>query len=215
MIDGDVLVAALGPDCTASRTFAQLTVDAPPAQWVEAVSTARDLLGCGFFDWLSAADDLAQGYSVVCHLWSVQHRHGLLVRTRVPLDRPSLPTLTGVFAGANWHERETYEMFGVVFVGHPNLVPLLLPDGFEGHPLRKEFVLASRVAKEWPGAREPGESAATGPVRRRMRPPGVPDPAAWGPDAVSPATEPEEAATEESRSPEEQGTQPEEPGEQP
>ncbi len=88
-----------------------------------------------------------------------------------------------MFHGANWHERETYEMFGVVFAGHPNLVPLLLPDGFEGHPLRKEFVLASRVAKEWPGAREPGESAAGGPVRRRMRPPGVPDPADWGPAA--------------------------------
>ena len=49
-------------------------------------------------------------------------------------------------------------MFGVGFAGHPGLTPLLLPDGFDGHPLRKEFVLASRVVKEWPGAREPGES---------------------------------------------------------
>ena len=70
----------------------------------------------------------------------------------------ALATLTSVYAGANWHERETYEMFGIGFDGHPNLVPLLLPDGFEGNPLRKEFVLASRVAKPWPGAKEPGES---------------------------------------------------------
>jgi NADH-quinone oxidoreductase subunit C len=76
-------------------------------------------------------------------------------------------------------------MFGITFDDHPNLIPLLLPDGFEGNPLRKEFVLASRVAKPWPGAKEPGESdhaPKTGaPSRRRTLPPGVPDPEAWGP----------------------------------
>src|SRR4051794_38238221 len=70
-------------------------------------------------------------------------------------------------------------MFGVVFEGHPNLVPLLLPDGFEGHPLRKDFVLAARVAKPWPGAKEPGESGHGAPSRRRVRPPGVPDEGPW------------------------------------
>ncbi|HZP51562.1 NADH-quinone oxidoreductase subunit C, partial [Actinocrinis sp.] len=82
------------------------------------------------------------------------------------------------YRGANWHERETFEMFGVVFTGHPDLKPLLLPDGFEGHPLRKEFILASRVVKAWPGAKEPGESehdrGKASPGRRRMLPPGVP-----------------------------------------
>ena len=70
-------------------------------------------------------------------------------------------------------------MFGIDFDGHPNLVPLLLPDGFEGHPLRKDFVLAARVAKAWPGAKEPGESdddVGSSPSRRKTRPPGVPDP---------------------------------------
>jgi hypothetical protein len=63
-------------------------------------------------------------------------------------------------------------------------VPLLLPDGFEGHPLRKDFVLAARAAKAWPGAKEPGESDAdvgASPGRRKTRPPGVPDPETWGP----------------------------------
>jgi NADH-quinone oxidoreductase subunit C len=73
-------------------------------------------------------------------------------------------------------------MFGIGFDGHPALDPLLLPDGFEGHPLRKEFVLAARAAKLWPGAKEPGEGGErrAAPARRRMLPPGVPDPS-WGP----------------------------------
>jgi NADH-quinone oxidoreductase subunit C len=102
---------------------------------------------------------------------------GLLVKTRVPRDQAELPSATTVYRGANWHERETFEMFGVVFTGHPDLKPLLLPDGFEGHPLRKDFILASRVAKAWPGAKEPGESdhdRRASPGRRRMLPPGVP-----------------------------------------
>lgn len=76
-------------------------------------------------------------------------------------------------------------MFGIEFAHHPYLVPLLLPDEFEGHPLRKDFVLASRAAKPWPGAKEPGESEATGsPSRRKTLPPGVPDPQTWGPRAA-------------------------------
>ena len=88
-----------------------------------------------------------------------------------------------MYAGARWHERETAEMFGVGFTspeGEPlSLDGLLLPEGFEGHPLRKDFVLASRVAKPWPGAKEPGESDHdAAPSRRRTRPPGVPE--EWG-----------------------------------
>jgi NADH-quinone oxidoreductase subunit C len=76
-------------------------------------------------------------------------------------------------------------MFGVDFPGHPGgLRPLLLPPEFEGHPLRKEFVLAARVAKAWPGAKEPGESHDPKAARRApMRPPGVPAPGEWGPGA--------------------------------
>ncbi|MER0246482.1 NADH-quinone oxidoreductase subunit C, partial [Streptomyces sp. HSW2009] len=105
----------------------------------------------------------------------------LLIRTTVPHDAPVLPTAVDVYPGAAWHERETHEMFGVDFTDHPHLLPLLLPDGFEGHPLRKDFVLAARVAKAWPGAKEPGESDHGGPKRRQMLPPGVPDPNDWGP----------------------------------
>ena len=61
------------------------------------------------------------------------------------------PTWTNVYAGANWHEREAREMFGIQFAGHPYPVNLYLPGGFEGHPLRKDFPLLSRMVKPWPG----------------------------------------------------------------
>jgi NADH-quinone oxidoreductase subunit C len=181
----------------ATVEFGQVTVDVAPADWAVAAAALRDdpQLDCAFFDWLSAHDagpdvDDETGLCVVLHVWSLAHRHHVLLRTRVPRDNGRLPSLIGVWAGAAWHERETFEMFGVVFDDHPNLVPLLLPDGFEGHPLRKDFVLASRVAKAWPGAKEPGESdrdtESAAPGRRRMLPPGVPGPGEWGPGARAP-----------------------------
>ena len=59
-----------------------------------------------------------------------------------------------MWAGANWAERETWELLGIVFDGHPHLVKLVLPEQFEGHPLRKDFALMSREAKPWPGGVE-------------------------------------------------------------
>jgi NADH-quinone oxidoreductase subunit C len=150
------------------------TADVAPDRWLEAAAERRDG-GYDFFDWLSAYDDADAGLAVVVRVWSVGRREASMLRTWVPRDDGSLPTLTSVWVGAAWHERETAEMFGIDFTGHPDLRPLLLPDGFVGHPLRKDFVLASRVAKEWPGAKEPGESVAG-----RKRPPGVPAPGSWG-----------------------------------
>jgi NADH-quinone oxidoreductase subunit C len=166
-------LAALVAGSTPVVEFGQLTLDVPAAGWVPAATAARDDpetdLSC--FDWLSAVDELDAGFDVVLSVYSATHRHRALLRTRVPRADPRLDSLVPVFAGADWHERETYEMFGIVFDGHPGLAPLLLPPGFEGHPLRKDFVLAARVAKPWPGEKEPGESNP----RRRLRPPGVPE----------------------------------------
>ncbi|GHI18831.1 dehydrogenase [Streptomyces hydrogenans] len=172
-----------GDESAAERAYDLLTVDVPVTDWLDALRTARDELGCTYFDWLSAVDEPGTGFRVCAHVVAVGDGapRRLLLRTTVPHDAPSLPTAIGVYAGAAWHERETHEMFGVVFEGHPNLTPLLLPENFEGHPLRKDFVLAARVAKAWPGAKEPGESHDGGPKRRQMLPPGVPDPNEWGP----------------------------------
>jgi NADH-quinone oxidoreductase subunit C len=174
------LTAAYGGEPDAG--FGPPTVDVEEPTWKAALLTARDQLGCRFFDFLTAVDCLDEGFSVVAHvaaprLGAVDH---LLLRTLLPRRQPAVACVCDVYAGAGWHERETHEMFGIDFVGHERLDTLLLPDGFEGHPLRKDFVLASRVAKPWPGAKEPGESEHdAAPSRRRTRPPGVPDPDSW------------------------------------
>ncbi|MGW8379229.1 NADH-quinone oxidoreductase subunit C [Streptomyces sp. ODS28] len=175
-----------GAGATAEEAYGLLTADVPADGWLNALTAARDDLGCTFFDWLSAVDEPGTGFRVCAHVVALPGAPGgtvrrLVLRTTVPHEDPRLPTATGVYAGASWHERETHEMFGIGFDEHPNLVPLLLPEAFEGHPLRKDFVLAARVAKAWPGAKEPGESGHGGPKRRQMLPPGVPDPNEWGP----------------------------------
>ncbi|WP_328583181.1 NADH-quinone oxidoreductase subunit C [Streptomyces sp. NBC_00370] len=181
--DPAAVAEVFGEGATAERAYELLTVDVPAASWISALEAARDQLGCGFFDWLSAVDEPGTGFRVCAHVVALGGGtvRKLLLRTTVPHEAPVLPTALGVYAGAGWHERETYEMFGVSFTDHPNLVHLLLPETFEGHPLRKDFVLAARVAKAWPGAKEPGESEGGGPRRRQMLPPGVPDPNEWGP----------------------------------
>lgn len=63
----------------------------------------------------------------------------VVIRTRIPRDKPEVPTITEVYAGANWHERETHDFFGIKFLGHPHLVPLLLPEDADFHPLLKDF----------------------------------------------------------------------------
>jgi NADH-quinone oxidoreductase subunit C len=162
-----------------SDAFGTPTLDVPPEQWVATATRARDELGLRFFDWLSAVDELDAGFRVVLHLADLATGQRLLLRTLVPREQARVDSLAAVFAGAAWHEREAAEMFGLEFTGHPGLEPLLLPDGFSGHPLRKEFLLPARQARPWPGAKEPGESDAdlanpTARRRRRHTPPGVP-----------------------------------------
>lgn len=183
----DAVTELFGEGATAESAYDLLTVDVPATEWITALRTARDELGCSYFDWLSAVDEPGTGFRVCAHVAALGDGtvRRLMLRTTVPHEAAVLPSAIDVYAGAAWHERETHEMFGVAFEDHPGLAPLLLPEGFEGHPLRKDFVLAARVAKAWPGAKEPGESEHGGPKRRTMLPPGVPDPNEWGPSRAS------------------------------
>ncbi len=169
-------LAAVLPAAAVSESYGVVTADVAPQDWVAAVTAVRDdpELDGSYLDVLLAVDEHPRGFDVVVRLWSVARRHGVHLRTSVPREDPRLPSLVGVFAGAAWHEREAAEMFGLVFDGHPDLAPLLLPDGFVGHPLRKERVLAARQ-EPWPGRLDPA-----GKTSRRLQPPGYPPPVAPG-----------------------------------
>jgi NADH-quinone oxidoreductase subunit C len=90
-------------------------------------------------------------FQVFTRLANLKTHTSVILKVDLPDDDLSLPTLTGLFAGANWHERECWEMYGFTFDGHPGLRHLYLPGGFEGHPLRKDFPLVARMVKPWPG----------------------------------------------------------------
>jgi NADH-quinone oxidoreductase subunit C len=77
---------------------------------------------------------------VVYHLFSYEHRHTFVLKAMLPREGPRLPTVEGVWAVANWHEREAYDLFGITFTGHSDMRRILLPDDWEGHPLRKDWV---------------------------------------------------------------------------
>jgi NADH-quinone oxidoreductase subunit C len=111
-------------------------------------------LGFDYCDFSSCVDYGDEGIEIVTELFSNTHHHRARVKLRLQPDDLSYPTISDVYPTADWHERENMEMFGVDVTGHPQPVKLLLPEPFEGHPLRKDFALMSRVAKPWPGAVE-------------------------------------------------------------
>jgi NADH-quinone oxidoreductase subunit C len=109
-----------------------------PDQIVTVVSQL-DKEGLGL-DTITGVDWMAQGQmEVVYDFFHPAKALRVVVRTRVPRDNPEVPTIQGVFPGANWHERETHDFFGIRFTGHPNLTPFLLPEDATYHPLRKDF----------------------------------------------------------------------------
>jgi len=133
-------------------------------KWVETINEARKELP--FFSWLSAIDwsketevgdgvaepdELDERFEVMCRLSSVTDDKAIHFFATVPKDDPTIGSLTATIGGAEWHEREAHEMFGIMFEGNNNLVPLYLPDDFIGNPLLKSFPLIAREVKPWPG----------------------------------------------------------------
>lgn len=78
-------------------------------------------------------------FSVVYHLYSMKHRHNIVLKTSVPKTDAYLPTVSHIWKTADWHERETYDLYGILFEGHTDLRRILLPDDWEGYPLRKDY----------------------------------------------------------------------------
>ena len=118
-----------------------LAVPLPPARWQEFARFAKDRLGCRYFNWLTAVDWKEQGLEVLTRLDNLEGGLAVTMRTRLQPGATRCPTLTSVFRGAGWMERECYDMFGVVFEGHPDLRRILLDQDWEGHPLRKDYAV--------------------------------------------------------------------------
>lgn len=177
------LVAELGAGAV-TESFGQATAHVPLGDWVRAAELAHEVLGCTMFDHLSVHDlgtPAASGreWEVVAHVAVPAGCAGLLLATSLAVDAV-LPSITGVWAGAAWHEREAAEMAGIEISGHPDLRPLLLGTGVGMHPLRKDALLVARAVRPWPGRMEPGEGPGQGSAgRRRASAPGVP-PEGWG-----------------------------------
>lgn len=103
-------------------------------------------------DWLNKKEPR---FEVVYNLFSIRYGNRIRIKAQVPGDDPKITSVVPIWAGANWHERECYDMFGIVFTGHPDLRRILLPEDWEGHPLRKDYPLKGpELDKDWEGFRE-------------------------------------------------------------
>ncbi|MCB0967636.1 MAG: NADH-quinone oxidoreductase subunit C [Ilumatobacter sp.] len=177
----DALRAHIGDQLIETHLLPQtdLWVRVAPEAWQQTGAVLKDQ-GFDYFCFLSAIDwlpspygkgeddpsdeadddgpeEMTWGYTggetrfqVFARLTDIRRHVGVTIKTDVP-ESLTLDTWLGNFAGANWHERETHEMFGITFDGHPDMRNLYLPGEFEGHPLRKDFPLLARMIKPWPG----------------------------------------------------------------
>lgn len=164
----------LGDDAVLRVTDAHgtVTVHVAPERWHDAVERCRDeeQLAYDMFDSLFGIDAREDGFEIVVVLYATTIGTRIALRTLCPGGReaPALASVSGLFRGADWSEREAWDMFGIEFEGHPGLAPRILTvENFEGWPLRKDFPLASRVAKPWPGVKEPAELDEDGNVIER------------------------------------------------
>lgn len=149
---------------SAAITFDTVKISLSSEDWVAAHTAALDGFDLVFFSWLSAvdwandveagdalSDEVEERIEVLTTVADLTEGHRVTFTTDLAKDSLSIESLVNVYAGANWHEREAAEMFGIEFVGHPDPGPLYLPESFIGHPLRKSYPLLSREVKPWPG----------------------------------------------------------------
>ncbi len=146
---GDKVAAALpGAVLESKFEFGELSLNVEPARLIEALTFVRDdadgLFGC-FVD-ISGTDypERAKRLEVVYHLLSLKLNRRIRLKVQTDEDTP-VPSAVSVYAGADWFEREVYDLVGVLFDGHPDLRRLLTDYGFEGHPLRKDFPMTGFV----------------------------------------------------------------------
>ena len=116
----------------------QVTVEAKDIAQACRLAKNEPRLDCKLLLCLSCVD-YKEYFQLVYFLHSITHEQPLVIKANVPFEDPHLPSVTSVWRAAEWYEREAHDLFGVTFDGHPNLAPLLLYEGFEGYPGRKEY----------------------------------------------------------------------------
>jgi len=146
---GEFIAAALANEIKdSSVAFGQLTITARADAIVRVLTFLRDDQNCQFRLLMDICGvdypERAQRFDVVYHLLSPGHNQRIRVRTETD-ERTPVPSVTSVFKSAGWFEREAWDMYGIMFSGHPDLRRLLTDYGFEGHPLRKDFPLTGYV----------------------------------------------------------------------
>jgi NADH-quinone oxidoreductase subunit C len=116
-------------------------VEAPVAQFAAVGAILKEKLGCQFFAFLTAIDHKEAGLEVVARLDNLDSKVCVMLRTKLGAGNTHCPSLFAVYRGANWMERECFDMFGIVFDGHPDLRRMLLPEDWVGHPLLKSYAV--------------------------------------------------------------------------
>ncbi len=146
-------VAAPAPDLLEASRFPHVrpssmraadntpTFIVPASDLLEVVKYLRDEADFKLFEDLTAVDWLPKEprFQVVYHFLSLLNRQPIRLKVEVPGIQPRLPSITGLFMGANWYEREVFDLFGITFEGHPDLRRIEMPVDWEGHPLRKDY----------------------------------------------------------------------------
>jgi NADH-quinone oxidoreductase subunit C len=186
--DGDAILET-------ADVYGNLVIRVAPSEWRRAAEVAKSSLACDYLSFIAGIDwqpapregsgdsgdtsspvqptemtfgaaGSAGRFQVFAHVQSTSRKWGLTFKADVDEAAPKVASWVPVYAGADWHERECWEMYGFEFDGHPALRHLYLPFEFEGHPLRKDFPLLARVVKPWPGLVDveamPGEPEPAG-----------------------------------------------------
>jgi len=118
-----------------------MVVTVAPDRWEELARYAKETVGCRFFNFLTAVDWKEQGLEVVARVDNLDDNVGLMLKTRLAPGVTNCASLTPVYRGADWMERECFDMFGIRFDNHPDLRRILLEDTWEGHPLLKSYAV--------------------------------------------------------------------------
>ena len=135
------VAAALDDIAAAAKfEFGELTVEIAPENILEALRRAKEDLKFERLSTVTGVDRYPEEprFEVVYHLQSIAGKQRLRLKARVSGENPEIESACGVYRAANWYERETFDLYGVKFLHHPNLTRIMLPDDWEGHPLRKD-----------------------------------------------------------------------------